>query len=101
MSDAGAIIICCQQYVYHTMTGVHHLLSENRLWFDDFMDYGQIPGPLHWFKILMFFVGKKVQSFCGVNGRWPEMELFVEKAEVVSVVWALARLGWGGYRGSR
>ena len=75
---------------------------QNRLWFDNFMDYGQIPGPPYGFKILMFFVREKSpKSFCGVNRRWPEMELFVEKAEVVSVVWALARLGWGGYRGSR
>ena len=74
---------------------------QNRLWFDNFMDYGQIPGPLYGFKILMLFVRKPFQSFCIVNRRWPEIELFVEKTEVVSLVWALARLGWGGYRGSR
>ena len=84
--------------VYHTMT----FFLQNRLWFDNFMDYSQIPGPLYGFTILMLFVRKPFQSFCIVNRRWPEIELFVEKAEVVSVVvWALARLGWGGYRGSR
>ena len=65
------------------------------------MDYGQILGPLYGFTIFMLFVRKQVQSFYGVHRKWPEMELFVETAEVVSVVWALARLGWGGYRGSR
>ena len=87
--------------VPYTFFHACHLISAIRLWFDNFMDYGQILGRLYGFTILMFFVRKQVQSFCVVNRRWPEMELFVEKAEVVSVVWALARLGWGGYRGSR
>ena len=80
--------------VPYTFFHACHLLSAIRLWFDNFMDYGQILGRLYGFTILMFFVRKRVQSFCVVNRRWPEMELFVEKLKllVLSGHWP----GWVG-----
>ena len=53
--------------VPYTFFHAYHLLSAIRLWFDNFMDYGQIPGPLYGFAILVLFVRKQVQSFSSFN----------------------------------